>query len=154
MLVNIHSAVSTIFGNPRCGLKSSLRKHPFLLRSSPLGTLTDAFAGYLKRAMGLTSTSHLHHPFLNFSLPSLQDYDVKLTNFPFCGRRKHKTTTSFFLSWTSVQFFRIQLERNLLLLDLVFSFQIWYFWKWIPFASIGQSKHMSYTFQSRLMSFW
>ena len=33
--------------------------------------------------------------FLNISLPSLHDHNVKMPNFTFCGRREHKTTTSF-----------------------------------------------------------
>ena len=41
--------------------------------------------------MGLLSktiTLHVYHAFLYFSLPSLYDYDVKLPNFTFYGRRK------------------------------------------------------------------
>ena len=34
--------------------------------------------------------------FLCISLPSLQDYDLKLPNFTFCTEREHNTTTSFF----------------------------------------------------------
>ena len=33
---------------------------------------------------------------LYISLPSLYDYDVKMPNFTFCGKREHKTTTLFF----------------------------------------------------------
>ena len=51
-------------------------------------------------------------PFLYISLPSLQDYDVKIPNFTFSRGREHKTTTSFFFSWTMIQSFRIQLQKN------------------------------------------
>ena len=36
--------------------------------------------------------------FLYIYLPSLHDYDVKMPNFTFCGRREHNTTTFFLLS--------------------------------------------------------
>ena len=41
-------------------------------------------------------------------LPLLPDYDVKILNFTFCGRREHKTTTSFIFSWISIQSLSIQ----------------------------------------------
>ena len=31
------------------------------------------------------------------------DYDVKIPHFTFCGGRKHKTTTFFLFSWTSIR---------------------------------------------------
>ena len=53
-----------------------------------------------KKAIGLdsgnTTTLHVHHAFLYFSLPSLYVYDVKLPNFMFCRGREHKTKTLFF----------------------------------------------------------
>ena len=51
--------------------------------------------------------------FLYISLPSLQDYDVKKLNFTFCGGRDHKKTNFLFFSWTSIQSFRIQLQKKL-----------------------------------------
>ena len=51
--------------------------------------------------------------FLYISLPSLHDYNVKLPNFTFCRGREQKTTTFFFFSWTLMQSFRIQLQKNL-----------------------------------------
>ena len=49
--------------------------------------------------------------FLCISLQWLHDYDMKLPNFAFYGGRKHKTTTFLFFFWTSIQSFRIQLEK-------------------------------------------
>ena len=43
-----------------------------------------------------TTTLHVQHTFLYISLPSLQDYDVKMPNFTFYGGREHKTTVFFF----------------------------------------------------------
>ena len=40
----------------------------------------------------------------------LYDYNVKVSNFMFGPRRKHKTRTFFFFSWTLIQSFRIQLK--------------------------------------------
>ena len=54
-----------------------------------------------KKAIGLiskTTTLHLDHAFLNISLPSLHDYNVKVPKFTFCQGREHKTTTFIFLS--------------------------------------------------------
>ena len=42
--------------------------------------------------IGKTITLHLHHSFLYISLPSLQDYDVKIPNFTFCGGREQALT--------------------------------------------------------------
>ena len=50
--------------------------------------------------------------FLYISLPSLHDYYVKLPNFAFCGKRKHKTTTLCFFSSLLMEFFRFQLPKN------------------------------------------
>ena len=47
--------------------------------------------------------------FLHISLPSLQDYNVKVPNFTFCRGRENKTTTCFFFSWT-LQSFRACLQ--------------------------------------------
>ena len=45
--------------------------------------------------MSKTTTLHVHHTFLYFSLLSLHDYHVKMPNFTFHGgRRKRVTTTS------------------------------------------------------------
>ena len=53
----------------------------------------------VKKAIGLlrkTTTLHVHHAFLYISLPSLHDYDVKMTNCKFYGGRKQATTNPFF----------------------------------------------------------
>ena len=57
---------------------------------------------------------HVHHAFLYISLPSLHDYNVEVpqANFMFCGGREHTTTTFFFLSWTLIQSFRIQIQKK------------------------------------------
>ena len=55
----------------------------------------------------------VHHAFMYISLPSLHYYDVKMPNFTFCGGREHKTTTFFFFLWTSIQSFRIQLQKKI-----------------------------------------
>ena len=39
----------------------------------------------------------MHHAFLNISLPSLHDYDVKMPIFTFLRECEHKTLTLFFL---------------------------------------------------------
>ena len=48
--------------------------------------------------------------FLYISLPSLHDYDVKIPNFTFSGGREHKTTTSFFFSWTIIHLLQGSLD--------------------------------------------
>ena len=45
-----------------------------------------------------TTTSHVHHTFLNISFPSLHDYGVKMLNFVFYGERK-QATTKIYLSF-------------------------------------------------------
>ena len=59
--------------------------------------------------IGKTSTLHVHRAFL----PSLHDYDVKMSNFSFYGGRELKTTTFLFFSWTSIQSFRTQVQKIL-----------------------------------------
>ena len=52
----------------------------------------------VKKAIGLlrkTTTLHVHHAFLYISLPSLHDYDVKMTICKFFGRHKQATTNLF-----------------------------------------------------------
>ena len=65
--------LTTIFGNPRCGLK---------------------------KKKSLKTTLHVHRAFLYISLSSLRDYDMKV---PFGGGRKHNTATFVFFSRTSIQ---------------------------------------------------
>ena len=38
---------------------------------------------------------------------------MKVSHFTFCRGREHKTTSFFFLSWTLIQSFRIQLQKKL-----------------------------------------
>ena len=57
--------------------------------------------GNATKAIGLiskTTTLHLHHPFLYISLPSLDDYDVKMPNFTMY-RGSTQATTKFPLSF-------------------------------------------------------
>ena len=42
----------------------------------------------------------------------VDDYNEKLPNFAFCRGREQKTTSFFFFSWTLMQSFRIQLQKN------------------------------------------
>ena len=42
---------------------------------------------------------------------TLHDYNLKVHNFTFCWGREHKIRTLFFLSWTFIQSFRIQLQK-------------------------------------------
>ena len=75
------------------------------------------FLYYKKRSLGYSSTGSLRNKddvnengktaiglVGNISLPSLLYYDVELPNSTFCGGRKHKATTFFFFSWTSIVF--------------------------------------------------
>ena len=39
---------------------------------------------------------YVHHACFHISLPSLHDYDVKMSNFTFCKGRENKRTTTFF----------------------------------------------------------
>ena len=53
----------------------------------------------VKKAIGLlrkTTTSHVQHTVLYISLPSLHDYEVKMSNRKFYGGRKQATTNLFF----------------------------------------------------------
>ena len=52
----------------------------------------------VKREIGLlkTTTLHVHHTFLNISLPSMHDNDVKMLNFTFCGGLKRATANFSF----------------------------------------------------------
>ena len=40
-----------------------------------------------------TTTMRMHHAFLYIFLPSLHDYNMKMSNFTFCGGREHKAMT-------------------------------------------------------------
>ena len=65
--------------------------------------------------IGKTTALHVRHTFLYLSLPSLHDYDrrEKAPNFTFYGGREEKKTTFFFFSWTLIQSFRVQVQKNL-----------------------------------------
>ena len=46
---------------------------------------------------------YVHHACLHISLPSMYDYDVKMSNFTFCkGRENKRTTTLFPLNFDTV----------------------------------------------------
>ena len=73
--------------------------------TNPLGTRLGSFRKddgddnkNVEKATGLlskTTTLHVHHTFLDISLPSLHDYDVKITNFTLGGRKQAITNLSF-----------------------------------------------------------
>ena len=88
MLVNIF--LETILRNPRCCLQKA----------------------------GLAATLHVCHTFLYISLLSLQDYNVKLPYFMFCGRWKHKTTTFFFFSSNLLTFDKLNKTYEISVLSL------------------------------------
>ena len=59
------------------------------------------------------TTLHMHHAFWYIPLLSLHAYNMKLPNFTFCEGRECKTMTFFFFSSSSMQSFRIQLQKTL-----------------------------------------
>ena len=65
-----------------------------------------------KKGKKATIMLHVHHTFLYISLPSLHDYDVKLTNLRFSGGREQNSTTLFFFSWLLIESFRIKLPKK------------------------------------------
>ena len=77
--------------------------HDLLVQMARLGTLRSDHGdgnGSAKKAIGLISKTtflHVHHAFLNISLPSLHDYDVKMPNFTMY-RRSTQATSKFPLS--------------------------------------------------------
>ena len=64
-----------------------------------------------KKAKGLdqqnNNSARAPRFFVHFFAVTARLKDVKRPNFTFCGGREHKTTTSFFFSWTSIQSFKI-----------------------------------------------
>ena len=54
----------------------------------------------------------MHHAFLYISLPSLDDYDVKMPSLTFLEDVNTKTKTFFFFSFTLMQSFRNQLQKK------------------------------------------
>ena len=65
--------------------------------------------GFISAKQQLCSVSGF---FVHF-LAVVHDYNLKVPNFKFCRGREHKTTTTFFFSWTLIQSFRSQLRKNL-----------------------------------------
>ena len=64
-----------------------------------------------KKPIGLiskTTTWHVHHTFLNISLPFLHYYDVKVPNFSFYGEHKQATTKFYFSFWTWMRSLGVQ----------------------------------------------
>ena len=53
------------------------------------------------------------HTLLYISLPSLHDSNMKIPDVTLCGEHKHKEKTLFSFSWSLIQSFRIQLQKNL-----------------------------------------
>ena len=62
--------------------------------------------------MGKTTNLYVHRAFLYNSFPSRHDYDEKMHNYTFWGGRELKTTTFFIFSWTSIESFKIQLQKK------------------------------------------
>ena len=75
-----------------------------LLTKNPVGSFSNDDSDgnqNIKKAIGLlckTTTLHVHHAFLYISLPSLHDYNVKMSDCKFYEGRKQATTNLFFLS--------------------------------------------------------
>ena len=80
----------------------------------PLGSLSnddgDGKENGIK-AIGLDWQNNNFARASRFFLPLLHDYNVKVPNFTLWRGREHKATTIFFFSWTSIQSFRIQLQK-------------------------------------------
>ena len=81
-------------------------------RSTKAKATTTTTSKKQKIYINKTTTLHVHHAFLYICLPSFPDYDEKVSNFKFCGGHDHKTTTFFFSPSTSIQSFRLQLQKN------------------------------------------
>ena len=64
-----------------------------------------------KRQKSKTTTLHAYQLFWYISLPSLHDYDVKMPNIAFFGRRI-QGTAKFSFSWTWTWFLRIHLQES------------------------------------------
>ena len=71
------------------------------------------FANNFARAFACASRFWI----LYVSLQSLHGFDVKMPSSTFCWEREHKTTTLFLFPWTSIQSFKIQLQKKLLTFD-------------------------------------
>ena len=104
------------------GAREVCRFHKFQLSSFPclLGSLSNDDGDGNENENGKKSTeldkqnnnfARAFHAFLYTSLPTLHDYDVKMTNFLFWRELERKATTFFFSSWSSIQSFRIQLRK-------------------------------------------
>ena len=92
-----------------------MRSSSWTLSNVLLGRLSNDEGENGKKTIGFIgkgTTLHVHHAFLYISLPSLHGYDVKMSNFTFCGGREHNTTTFFLFSWPSIQSVRIQPQKK------------------------------------------
>ena len=67
--------------------------------------------------IGKTTTLHVQHALLYISLPSLHDYDVKMSGFAFYAGREQVTTRFSYSFWTWLWFLRIHLHKISLAFD-------------------------------------
>ena len=72
--------------------------------------MVPLFTGMRERSISKTTTLHVHHTFL----PFFHDYDVKMPNFAFCGKRKQGTTKFFSLSELGYGPLEFRFRRGLL----------------------------------------
>ena len=80
----------------RLGWTTSYKSLYFVHRSFEVVPLLTRMR---ERSISKTTTLHVHHTFL----PFFHDYDLKMPNFAFCGKRKQGTTKFFYFSfWTCI----------------------------------------------------
>jgi len=78
---------------------------------------------------------------VHISLPSLHDYDVKVTYFTFFGGRGHKETTFFLFSWISIQYSVPEKITNIWRIERDgISATNWLKSRWAGFINSGENK--------------
>ena len=75
-----------------------LDKKLWNFRTGPPGPQVAGPSRAVGRGPAFSKNAFVHHAFLYISLPSLQDYDLKMPNCKFYGGRKQGTTNLFSLS--------------------------------------------------------
>ena len=71
----------------------------------------ETLAAASKKAIGLTTTLHVHRAFWNISLPPPHDYGVKVPSFTFVEGKNRRQRLFFFFSWTSIQSLKFNSEK-------------------------------------------
>ena len=71
----------------------------------------ETLAAASKKAIGLTTTLHVHRAFWNISLPPPHDYGVKVPTFTFVEGKNRRQRLFFFFSWTSIQSLKFNSEK-------------------------------------------